>query len=168
MYPFQSILVHWFLKCGCSLLPSPVWPLSICLDSWTWHSRFLCNIALYSIGLYFHHQSHPKCCFCFGSVSSFFLELFLCWSPKVYWAPTNLGSSSFSIISLCLFMQFMGFSRQEYWSGLPFSSSAYHVLSKLSTTIHPSWVALHGMAHSFIELDMHLEFIETADPETRI
>ena len=23
------------------------------------HSRFLCNIALYSIGLYFHHQSHP-------------------------------------------------------------------------------------------------------------
>ena len=26
-------------------LPSPVWPLPICLDSWTWHSRFLCDIA---------------------------------------------------------------------------------------------------------------------------
>ena len=33
--PFQSILVHWFLKCQCSLLPSPVWPLPIYLDSWT-------------------------------------------------------------------------------------------------------------------------------------
>ena len=26
-------------------------------------------------------------CFCFGSVSSFFLELFLHWSPVAYWAP---------------------------------------------------------------------------------
>ena len=28
-----------------------------------------------------------------------------------------------------------------------------HVLSELSTMIRPSWVALQGMAHSFIELD---------------
>jgi len=34
--------------------------------------------------------------FCFGSASSFFLELFLCSSPVAYWAPTNLRSSSFS------------------------------------------------------------------------
>ena len=33
--PFQSILIHWFLKCQCSFLPSPVWPLPICLNSWT-------------------------------------------------------------------------------------------------------------------------------------
>ena len=26
---------HWFLKCWCSLFPSPVWPHPICLDSWT-------------------------------------------------------------------------------------------------------------------------------------
>ena len=45
-FTFQSILVHWFRECWRSLLPSPVWPLLICLDSWTWHSRFLCNIAL--------------------------------------------------------------------------------------------------------------------------
>ena len=32
---------------------------SCCLGSWTLNSRFLCNIALYSIRLYFHHQSHP-------------------------------------------------------------------------------------------------------------
>ena len=28
-----------------------------------------------------------------------------------------------------------------------------HVLSELSTMIRPSWVALHDMVHSFIELD---------------
>ena len=53
-----------------------------------------------------------------GSASSFFLELFLCSSPVAYWAPTNLESSSFHVISFCLFILFMGFSRQEYWSGL--------------------------------------------------
>ena len=30
-----SILVYWFLKCRCSLLPSPVWSLLIYLNSWT-------------------------------------------------------------------------------------------------------------------------------------
>ena len=93
------------------------------------------------------------CCFCLGSVSSFFLELFLHWSPVAYWAPTDLESSFFSVLSFCLFMLFMGFSRQEYWSGLPFPSPVDHVLSELSTMTHLSWVALHGMAHSFIELD---------------
>ena len=37
--------------------------------------------------------STAGCCFCFGSVSSFFLELFLHCSPVAYWAPTNLVSS---------------------------------------------------------------------------
>ena len=41
-------------------------------------------------------------CFHFGSISSFFLELFLHSSPVAYWAPTDLGSSSFSVISFCL------------------------------------------------------------------
>ena len=48
-------------------------------------------------------------CFCFGSILSFFLELVLHWSPVAYWAPTDLGSSSFSILSFCLFILFMGF-----------------------------------------------------------
>ena len=87
------------------------------------------------------------CCFCFGSLSSFFLELFL------HWSPTDLGSSSFSVLSFCLSILFMGFSRQEYWSDLPFPSPVDHVLSELFTMTHPSWVALHAMAHSFIELD---------------
>ena len=47
----------------------------------------------------------------------------------------------------------MGFSRQEYWSGLPFPSPVDQILSEVSTMTRLSWVALHGMAHSFIELD---------------
>ena len=139
--------------------------------------------------------STTGCCFCFGSISSFFQELFLHWSPVGYWAPTNLGGSAFSVISFCLFILFMGFSRQEYWSGLPFPwrewqpipvllpgephggrslvgyspwgrresdtterlhfhfSPVDHILSELSTMIRLSWLALHTVAHSYIELD---------------
>ena len=70
-------------------------------------------------------------CFHFGSVFSFFLELFLHRSPVAYWALTDLGSSSFSVLHFPLFILFMGFSRQEYWSGLPFPSPVDHVLSEL-------------------------------------
>ena len=91
-------------------------------------------------------------CFCFGSIPLFFLELFLLWSPVAYWAPNDLGSFSFGILSFCLFIQFMGFSRQEYWSGLPFPFPVDHILSDLSTrTVHLGW---HHMAWLiFIELD---------------
>ena len=85
-------------------------------------------------------------CFCSGSIPSFFLELFLCWCPVAYWAPTDLGSSSYSILSFCILILFMEFSRQEYWSGLLFPSPADHILSDLSTMTWPSWVAPHGMA----------------------
>ena len=46
----------------------------------------------------------------------------------------------------------MGFSQKEYCNGLPFPTPVDHVLSELSTMTHQSWVALHGMADSFIEL----------------
>ena len=95
---------------------------------------------------------HNWWCFCFGSIPSFFLELFLHWSPVAYWVPTDLGRSSFSILSFCLFMLFMGFSRQEYWSGLPFPSLVDHSLSD-----SPPWPSHLGWPHttwlSLTELD---------------
>ena len=94
-----------------------------------------------------------RCCFCSGFILEFFLYLFFHSAPVAYWAPTDLGSSSFSVISFCFFILFIGFSMQEYWHGLPFPSPVDHVLSELSTMPHPSWVALHGMAYSFNELD---------------
>ena len=46
----------------------------------------------------------------------------------------------------------MGFSRQEYWSGLPFPSPVDHNLSDLSTMTRPSRVAPWAWL-GFIELD---------------
>ena len=96
--------------------------------------------------------STTGCCFHFASIRSFFLELFLHWSPVAYWAPTNLGSSSFNVLYFCSFMLFMGFSRQEYWSSLPFPSSVDHILPD-----SPPWPVCLGWPHtaslSFIELD---------------
>ena len=46
----------------------------------------------------------------------------------------------------------MGFSRQEYWRGLPFPSPVDHILSDLSTMTCPSLVAPRAWL-SFVELD---------------
>ena len=46
-------------------------------------------------------------CFCFGSAFSHLLELFVCFPPVAHWASTNLGSSSFSVVSFCLFIVLM-------------------------------------------------------------
>ena len=54
--------------------------------------------------------------------------------------------------SFCLFILSLGLSRKEYWNGLPFPSPVDHVLSEFFTVTHLSWVALHSVTHSFIEL----------------
>ena len=90
-----------------------------------------------------------------GIVFALALSLHSFWS---YFSTSILGIyQSCEFIFQCpIFLPFHtvhGFSRQEYWSGLPFSSPVDHILSELSTVTHLSWVALQGMAHSFIELD---------------
>ena len=91
-------------------------------------------------------------CFWFGPIPSFFLELFLHWSTVAYWALTDLGNSSFIILSFCLFILFMGFSRQEHWNGLPFP---FQWTTFCQTS--PPWPAHLGWPptawFSFIELD---------------
>ena len=42
---------------------------------------------------------------------------------------------------------------------MSFPSPVDHILSELSTMTHPSWVALRGMAHSFIELDTAVDHV---------
>ena len=92
--------------------------------------------------------STTRYCFCFGSIPSFFLH----WSAVAYWAPTDLGSSSFSILSFCLFILFMGFSRQEY-------SVVCHSLLQWTTFCQtsPPWPVHCGWPYSawlsLIELD---------------
>ena len=72
--------------------------------------------------------------------------------PVACWIPSYLGNSSSSILPFWIFILLVGFLWQEYWSDLPFRLAVDHVLSEFSTVTHPSWVALHSMAHNFIEL----------------
>ena len=56
----------------------------------------------------------------------------------------------------CFFLGFSCFlwgSQGKNTEVVPFPSPVDHVLSELSTMTCPSWVALHILAHSFIELD---------------
>ena len=53
---------------------------------------------------------------------------------------------------LLSFILSVGFSRHEYWSGLPLPPPVDHVLSQLFTTSRLSWGILHSIARSFIEL----------------
>ena len=69
-------------------------------------------------------------------------------------------SNCSTVISFCLFILSMGFSWQEYWSGLPFPPPVDHDLSELFTITHLSRVALHGMANSFIELCKPLQYVK--------
>ena len=69
----------------------------------------------YSIGLYFHHQSHPHLGVIFALVPSLILSGVISpWSLVACWAPTDLMSLSFIVLSFA-FSYFMGFSRPEYW-----------------------------------------------------
>ena len=69
-----------------------------------------------------------------------------------WWVPL------FGILSFCLFILFMGFSMQEYWSGLPFPSPVNHILSDLSIISRLSWVAPQAWL-GFIELDKALVLV---------
>ena len=134
-------------------MPSPVWPLPIYLNTWTQHSSFLW-ILFFTASDFASVTSHIHSWVLFllwlhliiisGVISPLFSSSIL----GTYWA----ASSSFSVLSFCLFILFMEFSRQEYWSGLPSPSPVDHVLSELSTMTRPSWVALCGSAHGFIHL----------------
>ena len=81
-----------------------------------------------------------------GAISLFFSS----GVSDTYWP----GGVHLSVsLTFCVFILFMGLSSQECWSGLPFPSPMDHVLSELSTMTHPPWVAIHSMAHNFIESD---------------
>ena len=92
--------------------------------------------------------STTRCCICFGSIPSFFLELFLHWSPVAYWAPTDPGSSSFSVLSYC-----------SWGSQGKNTEVGCHSLLQWTNFCQtsPPWPARLGWPHmawvSFIELD---------------
>ena len=118
------------------------------------HSRFLCNIPgsyvsdLTPISSHIHNWALFSLWLCLFIVSGVISPLF----SSSMLVTSQPGEFIFQCIFL-LFHTVHGVLRQECWSGLPFPSPVDHVLSELSTMTHLSWVALHGMAHSFTELD---------------
>ena len=91
--------------------------------------------------------------FCVGPAASSFLGLLvvvLRSSQVAYWTPSDLGDSSFGVMS-CPFTHSWG-SHSRCTGVVCHPPPVDHVLSELSTMAHLSWVALHGPAHSFIEL----------------
>ena len=91
-------------------------------------------------------------CFCFSCIPSFFLELFFHWYPVAYWAPIDLGSSSFSILHFA-------FSYCSWCSQGKNTEVVCHSLLQWTTFCQtsPPWPIHHGWPNmawlSFIELD---------------
>ena len=86
------------------------------------------------------------CCFRFGSIPSFFLELFLHWSPVAYWAPEEF------IFQCPIFLPFHTVhgvleARILKWFAIPFSSGSHpvrplhHDPSALSWP-HTAWLSV--------------------------
>ena len=90
-------------------------PMQYC--SWQ-HPTLLPSPVTSTTGCYFH----------FGSISSFFLQLFLHSSPVAHWVPTDLGRSSFIVIYFCLFILFREFS---------YCSASFHTLQRVLTKRAP-------------------------------
>ena len=80
-------------------------------------------------------------CFCFGSIPSFFLELFLHLSPVAYWAPTDLGSSIFQYPIFLPFHTVHGVLKARIlkWFAIHFSSGPLFV-----STLHHDLSILGG------------------------
>ena len=83
----------------------------------------------------------------------FFLELLviaLCSSPVAYYTLSDMVGSSSSVISFCLFILLTGSCSKK--TGVGCHILLQWTMSELFTMTHLSLMALHCMAHSFIEL----------------
>ena len=103
------------------------------IHSWVFFSLWLCLFILS------------------GVVSPLFSRSIL----GTYWP----GEVFFSVLYFCLSILFMVFSRKEYWVVCHSLLQGTMFFSKLSNMTNPSWVALHGMVHSFIESVLNCCFL---------
>ena len=132
----QSILVCWFLECQRSLSPSLVWPLPICLDSWTCHSRsyailLFTALDLASITSHIHNWVLFLLWLCLLILSGVISLLISSSILGTYWLEKFIFQCPF-----CLFILFMGFSGQDYWSGLQSPSPVDPILLE---PVHLGW-----------------------------
>ena len=82
---------------------------------------------------------------------SFFLELFL-HSLVAYWAPTDLASSSFSVISFCLFILFMATHTMKQYSAIKRNELLIHTMTWINLRViipHEKLMPKSIHCHSF-------------------
>ena len=87
--------------------------------------------------------------FCFGFISSFFLFMSSLISSCIL-CTCWLGEFIFQLSSFLPFHTVYGILKARIMKWFSIPSSVDHVLSDMTRL---SWVALYGMAHSFIQLD---------------
>ena len=90
----------------------------------------VCNIVLYNIVLYFHHQSHPYAGVVFILASCFHcLELFFHSSSVAYWSPSSLEDFIFQCHTFLPFHTVHGVLKERIkkWIVIPFSSGPHFV-----------------------------------------
>ena len=148
-------LIHLFLTCWYSLLPSPAWPCPYTLI----HGltvQVLCKTVLYSIRLYFHHQTYPKLASLPLWPSHLILSGAISKLPSALPQQKSRGcllicGAHLLVSNIFAFYSLMGFSQQKYWSGWPFPPPVDNILSELSTMSHPSgWPCLAWLIASLI------------------
>ena len=103
--------------------------------------RFLCNIVLYSIGLYFHHQSHQQ----LDAVFALALSLHSFWSYFCTDLQWHIGHILTWVIHLSFFLSFHTVcevlnAKILKWYAIPFSSGSYFV-----RTLHHDTSILSGL-----------------------
>ena len=96
----------------------------------------LCNTVLYSIRLHFHHQTHPQL-----SIFPTLAQLLhssgaISNCPVAFWRLSDLGASSFDVISFCFFISFYTFYLFLYCSWASHGRNTGVVCHSLSSESH--------------------------------
>ena len=116
---------------------------------------FLCYIVLYSIGLYFHHHTHPQ----LDIISTlaqpllklFLPSLFLSSILNTYWPRGLIFQCHFFFLPFHCFHGVLE-ARILKWFAIAFSSRHYFVRTVLHDPLVLGGHTWHGMAHNYLEL----------------
>ena len=128
---------------------------------------FFTALDLASITSHIHSWTMFLLCFSLFIPSGVISPLFSSGILGTY----QLGSPSFSDLYFCLFILFMGFSRQEYWSGLPFPSPVDHILSSdyiICLEILCLWTGSSWVQGCFFFISVFLGFIPVPGKKQRL
>ena len=149
IHPLQWILIHWILKVWCSHVSSSVWPLQFTfLHRPSILGSYEISFITASNCTFIHSHIHNYVLFFLWLHLFFFSDFQKHRGHRQTWR-VYLSVSYLFGLSYCSW----GFQSKNTEVLFHFPSPMNHILPEFSTMSNPSWVALHGMSHSFIEVD---------------